>query len=331
VWGSAGDDILRGFSGNDILDGKAGNDQLSGGNGEDTLIGGAGSDTYLFEAGWGWDDIRETVSPSDRNVIRFAEGIRAADIRLSRDLSGLYARNIATNDFISISTSGSNGSAGSNGANVEPMYQSGLIGAIQFSRGEVWSALSDQDIVFEGALDVSHTHFIGSMKDDQIFTSWLNSTVQGGLGNDMLFGNRGADQLFGGAGNDVLDGGLGDDLLDGGLGDDIYRVSIRSGNEIVNDNGGIDTLELHGVNSRADLLPSRSGTDLIAGFRNATGSVTVKNFFGTDGSVSTTPAIDWFQFDNGSKISASALLPTIEITRPASYSGGFLNYTSLIR
>jgi hypothetical protein len=70
---------------------------------------------------------------------------------------------------------------------------------------------------------------------------------------------------------------------------------------------------------------------LIAGFRNATGSVTVKNFFGTDGSVSTTPAIDWFQFDNGSKISASALLPTIEITRPASCSGGFLNYTSLIR
>ena len=331
VWGSAGDDILRGFSGNDILDGKAGNDQLSGGNGEDTLIGGTGSDTYLFEAGWGWDDIRETASPSDRNVIRFAEGIRAADIRLSRDLSGLYARNIATNDFISISTSGSNGSAGSNGANGAPMYQSGLIAAIQFSRGEVWSALSDQDIVFEGALDVSHTHFIGSMKDDQIFTSWLNSTVQGGLGNDMLFGNRGADQLFGGAGNDVLDGGLGDDLLDGGLGDDIYRVSIRSGNEIVNDNGGVDTLELHGVNSRADLLPSRSGTDLIAGFRNATGSVTVKNFFGTDGSVSTTPAIDWFQFDNGSKISASALLPTIEITRPASYSGGFLNYTSLIR
>jgi Ca2+-binding RTX toxin-like protein len=147
----------------------------------------------------------------------------------------------------------------------------------------------------------------------------------------MLFGNRGADQLFGGAGNDVLDGGLGDDLLDGGLGDDLYRVSIRNGNEIVNDNGGVDTLELHGVNSRADLLPSRSGTDLIAGFRNATGSVTVKNFFGTDGSVSTTPAIDWFQFDNGSKISASALLPTIEITRLASYSGGFLNYTSLIR
>lgn len=322
LWGSAADDILRGFSGNDILDAKGGNDQLSGGSGEDTLIGGAGSDTYVFDAGWGWDEIRETASPTDRNVIRFTEGIRASDIRLSRDLTSLNARNILTNDFISIHTNDSSGS---------PSYQSGLISSIQFTRGEVWSALSDQDIVFEGILDIAHTNFTGSAKDDLIWASRLGSTVQGGLGNDMLFGHNGADQLFGGLGNDVLDGGLGDDLLAGELGDDVYRISAGSGNKTVNDTGGIDTLELHGVYSRTDLTLSRSGVDLITGFKNAKGSVTVKNFFGTDGAVNTTPPIDWFQFDNGSKISASGLLPSIELTRPGSNLGGFLNYMAPIR
>ncbi|MFM7633550.1 MAG: tandem-95 repeat protein, partial [Betaproteobacteria bacterium] len=322
LWGSAADDILRGFSGNDILDAKGGNDQLSGGSGEDTLIGGASSDTYVFDAGWGWDEIRETASPTDRNVIRFTEGIRPSDIRLSRDLTSLNARNILTNDFISIHTNDSSGS---------PSYQSGLISSIQFARGEVWSALSDQDIVFEGILDSAHTNFTGSAKDDLIWASRLGSTVQGGLGNDMLFGHNGADQLFGGLGNDVLDGGLGDDLLAGELGDDVYRISAGSGNKTVHDIGGIDTLELHGVYSRTDLTLSRSGVDLITGFRNAKGSVTVKNFFGTDGAVNTTPPIDWFQFDNGSKISASGLLPSIELTRPGSNLGGFLNYTAPIR
>lgn len=319
LWGASADDILRGFGGNDLLDGKGGNDQLSGGSGDDTLIGGSGSDTYVFERGWGWDEIRETASSTDRNIIRFADGIRPSDILLSRDLSGLYARNILNNNFISISTEGSNGA---------PTYQPGLIAEIQFSRGEVWNALSDQEIMFEGMLDFTHTEFTGSVKDDLIWTSWLSSTVQGGLGNDMLFGNRSADQLFGGAGNDMLDGGSGDDLLSGGLGDDLYRVSTASGNKTVNDLGGIDTLELHGVNSRADLALSRAGVDLIAGFRNSQGSVTVKNFFGTDGAVNTTAPIDWFQFDNGSKISAAGLLPSIELSRTTNNLGGFLNYTS---
>ncbi|MFD1808196.1 calcium-binding protein [Gemmobacter lanyuensis] len=56
-----------------------------------------------------------------------------------------------------------------------------------------------------------------------------NDDINGGSGNDVLFGgagrdtvdgNAGADRLLGDAGNDVLNGGLGADTLVGGIGND---------------------------------------------------------------------------------------------------------------
>lgn len=56
-----------------------------------------------------------------------------------------------------------------------------------------------------------------------------SETLNGGDGNDQLFGGdgidtlnggSGADQLYGGTGNDVLSGGAGADQFFGGLGDD---------------------------------------------------------------------------------------------------------------
>jgi choice-of-anchor C domain-containing protein len=47
-----------------------------------------------------------------------------------------------------------------------------------------------------------------------------NDVLNGGAGNDQLFGNGGNDTLNGGAGNDSLFGGAGDDTLRGGAGSD---------------------------------------------------------------------------------------------------------------
>ena len=44
--------------------------------------------------------------------------------------------------------------------------------------------------------------------------------MDGGGGDDYLFGNGGKDHMLGSAGNDYLDGGKGNDILDGGSGDD---------------------------------------------------------------------------------------------------------------
>ena len=42
--------------------------------------------------------------------------------------------------------------------------------------------------------------------------------LEGGAGNDTVYGEDGNNSLTGNEGNDVLDGGTGNDLLDGGVG-----------------------------------------------------------------------------------------------------------------
>lgn len=46
--------------------------------------------------------------------------------------------------------------------------------------------------------------------------------LNGGDGNDILYGQGGDDTLNGGAGNDILIGGYGNDILTGGDGDDLF-------------------------------------------------------------------------------------------------------------
>jgi len=60
----------------------------------------------------------------------------------------------------------------------------------------------------------------GGAGNDQIYGYGGNDILNGGDGNDALYGGAGADQLFGGDGNDALLGGAGNDLLVGSLGDD---------------------------------------------------------------------------------------------------------------
>ena len=58
-------------------------------------------------------------------------------------------------------------------------------------------------------------------------------------------------------GNDTLVGSAGnvDDALNGDLGNDVYRYSLGSGNDVISDTGGADTIELSDP-----LHPSAGGT-----------------------------------------------------------------------
>lgn len=84
--------------------------------------------------------------------------------------------------------------------------------------------------------------------------------LNGGEGNDILFGQGGNDTLNGGDGNDILIGGSGDDTLTGGFGDDVFQwnfgeqgTSETPANDIVTDFGnGNDVLDI------SDLLQEES-------------------------------------------------------------------------
>ncbi|MCH9808674.1 MAG: DUF4114 domain-containing protein [Alphaproteobacteria bacterium] len=78
----------------------------------------------------------------------------------------------------------------------------------------------------------------GGEGDDQIWGNSGNDTLDGQAGNDDLRGGSGDDIMFGGDGNDVLAGNSGDDKMSGGAGND--RLDGNSGNDIIADNDGDD-------------------------------------------------------------------------------------------
>ena len=76
---------------------------------------------------------------------------------------------------------------------------------------------------FHGRLDDDEVD--GGSGDDRIFGAKNTDVLSGGPGDDMLFGQTGADRLYGGAGNDVLDdGGHSTDMLSGGPGNDTLKA-----------------------------------------------------------------------------------------------------------
>ncbi|MCL6692651.1 retention module-containing protein [Pseudomonas sp. R3.Fl] len=84
-----------------------------------------------------------------------------------------------------------------------------------------------------------------------------NDILEGGKGDDLLFGQGGNDTLLGGDGNDILFGGMGDDTLTGGAGaDQFVWQKGETGHDVVTDFniGEGDSLNL------ADLLQGEHAT-----------------------------------------------------------------------
>jgi Ca2+-binding RTX toxin-like protein len=87
-------------------------------------------------------------------------------------------------------------------------------------------------------------------------------TVQGGAGNDTLFGSSKADNLDGGANNDSLFGGAGNDTVFGNTGNDTLTGSL--GNDFVSGGDDIDTI-LENGNVNFFLSNAFGGPSLTAG------------------------------------------------------------------
>ncbi len=119
-------------------------------------------------------------------------------------------------------------------------------------------------------------HLYGQAGNDRLFGSnegsetdsdfsdeiYFGDYLDGGIGDDQIWGLAGSDKIIGGDGNDVIDAGAGSDWIDGGLGNDI----LFSGTgliEIVFGGEGDD--EITGSNVGNDELFAGSGDDRIFG------------------------------------------------------------------
>ncbi len=123
--------------------------------------------------------------------------------------------------------------------------------------------------------DISAAKVQGGQGNDRLFGAGADDILNGGRGqddlrghdgNDKLYGGQGADHMLGGNGNDLLIGGIGADRMIGGKDNDVLRAG--SGKDMLIGGSGDD--ELTG-GSGADVFKfeGRSGNDTITDFRDA--------------------------------------------------------------
>jgi hypothetical protein len=96
------------------------------------------------------------------------------------------------------------------------------------------------DYVFGGAGGTTAYLLGGNDEYDNPETQPAVDHVDGGAGNDSIWGGDGADMLIGGEGNDRLNGERDADTLDGGNGMD--AVNGQDGNDLLDGGSGLDSL-----------------------------------------------------------------------------------------
>lgn len=220
--GGAGADQLFGQADNDTLNGRGGNDLLFGGSGNDTLVGGAGFDRMSGEAG----NDRMIWNPGDGNdVLEGGGGVDTAEVN----------GGVGSEIF----------SATANGARV------------LFERVDPAPFFMDIGTTEELVVNMGGG-------DDTFFTggdlaSRIRITVDGGAGDDSIFGGNGADVLRGGTGVDFVDGQQGADTAFLGADNDFFRWDVGDGSDVVEGQGGFDAMIFNGNGGNEAFVAAANG------------------------------------------------------------------------
>ncbi|KIN60885.1 Type I secretion target repeat protein [Sulfitobacter noctilucae] len=308
------DDIVRAGDGDDTVQAGEGDDSVTGGEGNDSIFGEDGSDTV--DGGTG-DDFIDTSGPdlapddgypfADGDSLGFDGDVDPENDRDSVD-GGVGNDTIRTGDDNDTITGGDGDDVIDGGIDDDDIQ--GNDGADRIVGGEGDDTIlggGGDDTIYAGndpdgvgdLLDITDEDTGGFSPDrnpdngrdfvqggagnDLIFGADDDDTLEGGSGNDtidgqidddLIRGGSGDDSLMGGQGNDSIDGGTGDDYLEGGTGNDTLRGN-RNEDTIIGGNGD-DVLDGGGEN---DLLEGGDGDDNLQG---ALGDDTMRGGEGAD-------------------------------------------------
>lgn len=213
-------DALKGNSANNVLSGLAGNDTLHGGAGDDTLDGGIGNDTLL---GFTGDD---TLNGGDGN---------------DRLLGG----------------SGDDVLDGGDGSDTADYHTATAGVSVDLFPGGDEEPQNTGGAGFDTLLNIEN--ITGSNFNDNVFSSGVDGTFNGGTGNDTFSVDNGNYTLNGEAGDDTLnvDAGGGNIRLNGGAGAD--DLNLHADTRVVVDYDAVSD------------SPVGAGRDVITGFNEIEG------------------------------------------------------------
>ena len=261
-----------GTSKSETIIGNDKNNTLNGKGGDDILSGGNGSDTYLFDDNFGKDTIIETnPNNKDTNIIKFTNNTRLSDLTFTQNANDLIINHKNKQNSITIKGFYTNETK---------------ISFLEFADG---SKLSNTDLKDFALMQNNKSILHYAQANEPNLNENLKSTffmadkntpsnISGAMLNDSLIGSDKNDSIWGGYGNDILIGKKGNDTLNGGKGDDKYIYTKFDGSDIIQDNGGSDTLVLKGI-SKDEANFTQSGKDLIISFNFNDDKITIKNHF----------------------------------------------------
>lgn len=276
---------LNGGAGNDTLIGGDGSDFFNGGQGSDVILAGAGDDKMVWNPGDGSDIIEgqagfDTLTFNGANINEHFDISANGDrIRMTRDVAAI-TMDLHGLERIELDTKGGTDTITINDLHGTGVKQVALnLGSSIFGGDEavdnvvintgngndhlVVTQLGDLSVDITGlpeTINIAHAESIDSLTINgldgndtidasQLGGSVMNVTIDGGAGNDVIFGSGGIDSIFGGAGNDTVYGNQSGDIVDLGTGDDTFVWEMAGGNDLVEGGDGFDTLKLMGAAS----------------------------------------------------------------------------------
>jgi Ca2+-binding RTX toxin-like protein len=246
---------LAGIPGSGTGDGQADNVTANGTSGDDavkivssaaeTIVSGLAAETHVVGA------------ESSLDTVHAAGG----DSNDSFDISGL------TGGGPTIAIDGGAGTdtvnfKGTTTADNIQLVQTGTDGQVAISQdgGVTFTALNLTGVE---QLNITGTGGDDTINAQQLQANSFQLVLDGGAGNDTLIGGSGNDVLLGGAGNDTVIGGRGADQALLGAGNDTFVWNPGEGSDLVEGQGGFDTLQFNGSNAGENINISANGSRVI--------------------------------------------------------------------
>jgi Ca2+-binding RTX toxin-like protein len=230
--GNSVNNTIIGNAANNTLNGEAGDDTLNGGLGtDDTLNGGTGNDTYIINGTF------DTAGNLVTSLITEAANSGIDTVQLTIQDVPQDPENIENYTvFYYLDSDLENlrlETAATSSTVPIVAYGNALDNILSGGAGNNYVPVPG-DLIYGLEGGDGNDKLYGQAGDDGLNGGLGNDTLEGGYGNDTLNGDDGNDYVRGGNGNDNLYGGNNNDTLTGGTGVDSF--SFNSSNE------GIDTL-----------------------------------------------------------------------------------------
>lgn len=270
ILGGAGNDDLLGETGDDFVNGGAGADTISGGDGADVLHGHGLDAATISDILFNNPDVVYSEQTGSfyqyvNTAVNYAGAVSAASSATLNGVAG-HLVNITSateNAYVQGLLGGTTWMGGVDvGTNGTWQWTTGLEAGLQFSdvtgasvfnqyenwdggqpqnNTEYWSVIYTNGTWHDWPDTSNHRYVIewesGLFSDDNAI-----DTIDGGAGDDWIYGYGGNDVLSGGSDNDVIFGGLGNDTIDGGNGGD--TILGGAGADIINGGGNNDNILL---------------------------------------------------------------------------------------